>query len=295
MEENNKENDPLKAQKRLFGTLKKIVDKTENFFGVDDDELHNKEKNNSDPAYKYINKQDWKSHLNEHEKEYLKNYPSPMFENELAFKNRFAAHKNFKQKQNEKMQVSSEDLEKNEPIISSGNIKAKEPPKKENMSKLICSKCGFPLNDKEDIFCPECGAKVIYPTNEVDTKTIEIYNSTKENEYIEVPENKNVNKEESLISNEEKKDITTSHNNLPIDILIDLKSFFEDKLINEKEYNHLRKLALSIAKESQSKEGLEKIKSISREKLTELRNLFNEELIDKDEYDDLRKNLIEIE
>ena len=77
--------------------------------------------------------------------------------------------------------------------------------------------------------------------------------------------------------------------------MIDLKSFFEDKLINEKEYNHLRKLALSIAKESQSKEGLEKIKSISREKLTELRNLFNEELIDKDEYDDLRKNLIEIE
>ena len=41
--------------------------------------------------------------------------------------------------------------------------------------------------------------------------------------------------------------------------------------------------------------SLEKIKSISREKLTELRNLFNEELIDKDEYDDLRKNLIEIE
>ena len=117
----------------------------------------------------------------------------------------------------------------------------------------------------------------------------------KKNEEKIVPENKKSDKEESLISNEEKKDIITSHNNLPIDILIDLKSFFEDKLINEKEYNHLRKLALSIAKESQSKEGLEKIKSISREKLTELRNLFNEELIDKDEYDDLRKNLIEIE
>jgi len=174
-------------------------------------------------------------------------------------------------------------------------IKAKKPLEKENMSKLLCSKCGFQLNHKEDVFCPACGTKVIYPTNEVDKKNIEISNSTKKNEVITVPENKKSDKEESSISNEEKKDIITSHNNLPIDILIDLKSFFEDKLINENEYNHLRKLALSIAKESQSKEGLEKIKSISREKLTELRNLFNEELIDKDEYDDLRKNLIEIE
>lgn len=294
MEENNKENDPLKAQKRLFGTLKKIVDKSEKYF-ENDDELQNAYQKNSDPAYKYINKQDWKSQLNDEEKEYLKKYPSPIFEGELTFKNRFAAHKKFKQKQNEQINFSSEDLEKNEPIMSSKNKKAKKSLKKENMSELICSQCGFPLNDKEDVFCPECGAKVIYPANEVETKTIEISNSTKENEYIEVPETKNVNKEESLISNEEKKDITTSHNNLPIDILIDLKSFFEDKLINENEYNHLRKLALSIAKESQSKEGLEKIKSISREKLTELRNLFNEELIDKDEYDDLRKNLIEIE
>ena len=235
------ENDPLKAQKRLFGTIKKIADKTETFFGVDDD-LQNTERKNPDPAYKYI--------------------------------------------------------------------KAKSSYKKENMSKLICSKCGFQLNNKEDFFCPQCGTKVIYPTNEVDKENIEISNSTKVSEYQKsltndkttknneekiVPENKKSDKEESSISNEEKKDIITSHNNLPIDILIDLKSFFEDKLINEKEYNHLRKLALSIAKESQSKEGLEKIKSISREKLTELRNLFNEELIDKDEYDDLRKNLIEIE
>ena len=294
MEEKNKENDPLKAQKRLFGTLKKIVAKSENYF-ENDDEHQNTYQKNSDPAYKYINKQDWKSQLNEEEKEYLKKYPSPIFEGELAFKNRFAAHKKFKQKQNEQINSSSGDLEKNEPIMSEENKKAKKPLKNENMSKLICSQCGFPLNDKEDVFCPECGAKVIYPTNELKTKTIEIHNSTKENEFIEVSETKNVNKEERLISNEEKKDITTSHNNLPIDILIDLKSFFEDKLINEDEYNHLRKLALSIAKESQSKEGLEKIKSISREKLTELRNLFNEELIDKDEYDDLRKNLIEIE
>ena len=40
-------------------------------------------------------------------------------------------------------------------------------------------------------------------------------------------------------------------------------------------------------------DGLEKIRSISREKLTELRSLFNERLIDQDEYDDLRKDLIE--
>ena len=113
MEENNKENDPLKAQKRLFGTLKKMVDKSEQYF-ENDDELHNKERNNSDPAYKYINKQDWKSQLNDEEKEYLKKYPSPIFEGELTFKNRFAAHKKFKQKQNEQINFSSEDLEKNE-------------------------------------------------------------------------------------------------------------------------------------------------------------------------------------
>ena len=73
-----------------------------------------------------------------------------------------------------------------------------------------------------------------------------------------------------------------------------LKLIFEDKLINEDEYNHLRKSALKISKNSESIDGLGQIRSISREKLTELRSLFNERLIDQDEYDDLRKNLIEI-
>ena len=101
--------------------------------------------------------------------------------------------------------------------------------------------------------------------------------------------------EKIKISNEETKKIPTSHNDLPIDILVDLKSFFEEKLINEDEYNHLRKSALKISKDSDSINGLGKIRSISREKLTELRTLFNERLIDQDEYDDLRKNLIDIE
>ena len=91
------------------------------------------------------------------------------------------------------MNHSHEDAEKNEPIMSLENKKAKTFFKEENMIELICSQCGYPLNDKEDVFCPECGAKVIYPANEVETKTIEISNSTKETEYIEVPETKNVN------------------------------------------------------------------------------------------------------
>ena len=178
-------------------------------------------------------------------------------------------------------------IEETTTLVTIENEKEDKPLKiKTKKTDLICSECGFPLNDREDVFCPECGCKIIYPVDEVDATDNIVENLDKE---------ERVDKQETVIYNEEKKEVPTSHNNLPIDILIDLKTFFEDKLINEDEYNHLRKSALKISKNSESKEGLEKIKTISREKLTELRNLFNEQLIDKDEYDDLRKNLIEIE
>ena len=210
------------------------------------------------------------------------------------------------------MEVKKEQVsikEETAPLVKVKNKKKYEPLKiKTKKTALICSECGFPLNDGEDVFCPECGCKIIYPTDEVNTKIIEVKNSTKENEFIKVTETEDSIQEESLISetedsiqeeslvsNKEIKEKPKSQNNLPIDILIDLKSFFEDKLINEIEYNQLRKLALKIATDPKSKGDLSKIKSISREKLSELRNLFNEQLIDKDEYDDLRKNLIEIE
>ena len=256
----------------------------------DNIEVNNSTKKNQDPAFKHIHKSNWKSFLNKEELEYLENHPSPMFEGESAFKQRFANHQKFKKTQKE---------QENKPL----KIKTKK-------TALICSECGFPLNDREDVFCPECGCKIIYPTDEVNTKTIEIKNSTKENEFIKVKvtetedsiqeeslvsETEDSIQEESLVSNKEIKEKPKSQNNLPIDILIDLKSFFEDKLINEIEYNQLRKLALKISTDPKSNGNLSKIKSISREKLSELRNLFNEQLIDKDEYDDLRKNLIEIE
>ena len=210
------------------------------------------------------------------------------------------------------MEVKKEQNSRKEetvPLVKVKNKKEDKPLKiKTKKTSLICSECGFPLNEREDVFCPECGCKIIYPTDEVNTKSIEIKNSTKGNEYIKVTEtedsiqeeslvseNEDSIQEESLVSNKEMKEKPKSQNNLPIDILIDLKSFFEDKLINEIEYNQLRKLALKIATDPKSKGDLSKIKSISREKLSELRNLFNEQLIDKDEYDDLRKNLIEIE
>ena len=208
-----------------------------------------------------------------------------------------------------KEQVSR--IEETVPLVKVKNKKEDKPLKiKTKKTALICSECGFPLNDKEDVFCPECGCKIIYPTDEVNTKIIEVKNSTKKNEFIKVKvtetedsiqeessisETEDLIQEESIISNKEIKEKTKSQNNLPIDILIDLKSFFEDKLINEIEYNQLRKSALKISTDPKSNGDLSKIESISREKLSELRNLFNEQLIDKDEYDDLRKNLIEIE
>ena len=186
--------------------------------------------------------------------------------------------------------------EETAPLVKVKNKKKDNPLKiKTKKTALFCSECGFPLNDREDIFCPECGFKIIYPTDEVNTKIIEVKNATKENEFIKVTETEDLIQEESLVSNKEIKEKPKSQNNLPIDILIDLKSFFEDKLINEIEYNQIRKLALKTATDPKSKGDLSKIKSISREKLSELRNLFNEQLIDKDEYDELRKNLIEIE
>tara|TARA_A100001011_G_scaffold78563_1_gene81194 strand:+ start:1662 stop:2750 length:1089 start_codon:yes stop_codon:yes gene_type:complete len=243
----------------------------------DNIEVNNSTKKNQDPAFKHIHKSNWKSFLNKEELEYLENHPSPMFEGESAFKQSFPNLQKF---------IKTQKEQENKPL----KIKTKK-------TALICSECGFPLNDREDVFCPECGCKIIYPTDEVNTKTIEIKNSTKGNEFIKakVSETEDSIQEESLVSNKEIKEKPKSQNNLPIDILIDLKSFFEDKLINEIEYNQLRKLALKISTDPKSNGNLSKIKSISREKLSELRNLFNEQLIDKDEYDDLRKNLIEIE
>ena len=187
-------------------------------------------------------------------------------------------------------EVKKEQISKSEEtntLVSKENKKDEKSLKiKTKKTDLICSECGFPLNAREDVFCPECGCKIIYPVDEVDATNNIVENLDKE---------ERVDKKETVIYNEEKKEVPTSHNNLPIDILVDLKTFFEDKLINEDEYNHLRKSALKISKNSESMDGLEKIRSISREKLTELRSLFNERLIDQDEYDDLRKNLIEIE
>ena len=84
---------------------------------------------------------------------------------------------------------------------------------------------------------------------------------------------------------------------MPIETLEILKSFFDEQLISESEYNTLRKSALKLLNNSDNdssnnNESIPSIQSISREKLVELKVLFDQELIDKEEYDLLRRNLL---
>ncbi len=311
MKENNK-NDPLEAQKRLFGTIKNIGSK------ISSSNRDSLSKNGEDPAYKFIkNKRkpdpDWTSKLKDDEKEYLKNYPSPIFESQTAFYKRFSAHENFKRKQ---LEVNNEAEQKNNVKISDNSIQTKEEKvkfqketfknkkllKKEDIKKearvSVCPNCGATIKE-EDLFCGECGYKL---------EGINFSQDIEEDVNFKKEDLKNIAEAKNLEPIEEKKtsdiskdnNITTkkqSHNNLPIETLEILKSFFDDQLISESEYNTLRKSALNLSNNldsdsSNSKELIPSIKSISREKLTELKVLFDQELIDKEEYDLLRRNLL---
>ena len=158
-----------------------------------------------------------------------------------------------------------------------------------------CPKCGAPINE-QDLLCGECGFKleVIKPAREK--------GENKEENSIEFKKEKNIENQIYNKSSESKKEekaqenkvneIATkklSYNNLPIETLKILKTFFDDQLIVESEYNILRKSALNL---SNSNELIPSIKSISREKLAELKVLFDQELIHKEEYDVLRRNLL---
>ena len=167
-----------------------------------------------------------------------------------------------------------------------------------------CPNCGSSINEN-DLFCGECGFKL------EGIKTAQEKEEKKKETLIEVKKEKNsknlINKKSSESKKEEKvkeenrvDEITTkkqSHNNLPIETLEILKSFFDDQLINESEYNILRKSALNLSNNSDpdslnNEELIPSIKSISREKLTELKVLFDKELIDEEEYNLLRRNLL---
>ena len=319
MTANSNENDPLLAQKRLLGTLKNIVNKAEKYF--EEDEGESPSTNKKDPAYKFIKSKtksnpNWKSELNDEEKEYLKNHPSPMFERQANFHKRFLAHRRFKKgkgeliingiKQNKQVEQSENHIE-----ISNLENKINSTPIKDESYKnvikqhavLNCPNCGSSIN-KNDLFCGECGFKLegIKPIQEKGEKKEENLIEFKKENNIENPINKKSSESKKEVKAQENKvnEITTekqSHNNLPIETLKILKTFFDDQLIVESEYNILRKSALNLSNNSDcdsssNNELIPSIKSISREKLAELKVLFDQELIDKEEYDLLRRNLL---
>ena len=266
MAENSNENDPLLAQKRLFGTLKNLVNKTEDFFCVDDETT---EENKTDPAYKFIKNKTSEENKTDPAYKFIKNKTNSTQMKEESFKN----------------------------VI-------------QNQAVLYCPNCGSSINEN-DSFCGECGHKLDGIKLDLEKEKKDEKKDEKEENLKEIKKENNSEKpinEESLSSKQESNvndknqvnKITTkkhSHNNLPIETLEILKSFFDEQLISESEYNTLRKSALKLLNNSDNdssnnNESIPSIQSISREKLAELKVLFDQELIDKEEYDLLRRDLL---
>lgn len=302
MKDNNK-NDPLEAQKRLFGTIKNIGNKIQN---RDHDDSSKK---GEDPAYRYIKNSNanWKNELNDEEKEYLKNRPGSFFETQSLFQKRFLSYKKFIEKQKEQTKESRNIPVKSNLENKNAAINKEELPlKKIIKTPLItftCPKCASPIN-QNDLFCGECGYKLEglkLSKNIKEEKEETLIKIKKENiANNDLKESSKLIKEKKVKKQNTSNELNTkkqSYNDLPIETLEILKSFFDDQLINESEYNTLRKSALNISHKSDSnssdiKEIIPSIKSISREKLSELKVLFDKELIDKEEYDLLRRNLL---
>tara|TARA_A100001035_G_scaffold268315_1_gene253158 strand:+ start:912 stop:1796 length:885 start_codon:yes stop_codon:yes gene_type:complete len=292
MKEDNK-NDPLEAQKRLFGTIKNIGKKIKSNNHADSSSK------GEDPAYKYIKNSsaNWKSKLNEEEKEYLNTHPGPFYENQDQFKKRFLFHKKFKDKQKDQLkQISNNpDLTKN--VAKKRLELSLKHPSKSNVIEFKCPNCGSPI-EKQDLFCGECGHKLEginfdQPISKENTQKPEGvkkgYLGTSTNQI-----NDTSNEAKKIIEETTQKE---SFNELPIETLELLKSFFDDQLIVESEYKNLRKSLLNLSNgsdliTSNVEEKISFIKSISREKLLELKSLFDKELIDKEEYDLLRSKIL---
>ena len=292
MKEDNK-NDPLEAQKRLFGTIKnigkKIKSKNHTESSATDD----------DPAYKYIKNSsaNWKSKLNKEEKEYLNTHPGAFYENQEQFKKRFLSYKKFKDNQkNQLKQISNTPDSTKDVAIKKVELSSKKPIKT-NVIEFKCPNCCSPI-EKQDLFCGECGHKLEginfdQPISKENThkpeedKGGDLGSATNEMINTSTEVKKNI-------------EITTkkeSFNELPIETLELLKSLFDDQLIVESEYKNLRKSLLNLSNDSDLiilnvEEKITFIKSISREKLLELKSLFDKELIDKEEYDLLRSKIL---
>ena len=293
MKENNKY-DPLEDQKRLFGTIKNIGRK-----------VSSKNRNGSssnaydpayDPAYKFI-----KNKSRPADDDWSSKFKKNLNRNQLEVIN--------EAKQNEQAKESDATIKKKEGKLKlkKGSSLSKKNFIKDDIKKVVrasvCPKCGAPIKE-QDLFCGECGYKLegINFSHDIEEESPkELENDKEENLEVSIDAKNIDSKEEELIINENKnKKITTkkqSHNDLPIETLEILKSFFDDQLISESEYNTLRKSALNLSNNldsdsSNKKELTPSIKSISREKLTELKILFEKELIDKEEYDLLRRNLL---
>ena len=292
MKEDNK-NDPLEAQKRLFGTIKNIGKKIKSKNHAESSATYD------DPAYKYIKNSsaNWKSKLNKEEKEYLNTHPGAFYENQEQFKKRFLSYKKFKDNQkNQLKQISNTPDSTKDVAIKRMESSSKEPIKT-NVIEFKCPNCGSPI-EKQDLFCGECGHKleVINFDQPISKENTHKPEEDKGGDLV------TATNEITNTSTEVKKniEITTkkeSFNELPIETLELLKSLFDDQLIVESEYKNLRKSLLNLSNgsdliTSNVEEKITFIKSISRDKLLELKSLFDKELIDKEEYDLLRSKIL---
>ena len=313
IKENNNQN--IEAQKRLFGSIKNIgkamnLKQDDWKSNLNDEEKEflrkhpgpnfevyrsflirfNKNRETSkkypekftkqflEPAQEELNNMgNWKNDLKEaEEKNFLFRNPGPEYEDLDAFKRRFNSYK--LKKVNEQKKVKKTPLKTTKSvntIESKDNIEAKPDIKKieeNNKTLLICFYCSSPMSE-EDMFCGECG-KPKKLTNKVLEKKVD----TK-------VENPNSIQKSNL-------------NELPLEALEYLKSLFDDELIAQNEYDILRKSILNLSIDSHNNnkinDNVQKIKLISREKLTELKNLFDNKLLDKSEYEILKKKNLDL-
>ena len=231
-----------------------------------------------EPAKEELNNMgNWKNDLTEpEEKNFLFRNPGPKYEDLESFKRRFNSHKS---KEIKKEIIQKKTPIKTKKVVDKNKSKVTKKPEsdlnkneKNNKKLLICFYCSSTMSE-EDMFCGECGKPKKY-TNKV----------------LEKNEDPKVEKPSPIKKN--------NLNELPIESLEYLKTLFDDELIAQNEYDILRKSILNLSidsdKKNKIKDNVQKIKLISREKLTELKNLFDNKLLDKSEYEILKKKNLDL-
>ena len=231
-----------------------------------------------EPAKEELNNMgNWKNDLTEaEEKNFLFRNPGPKYEDLDSFKRRFNSHKS--------KEIKEEIIQKKTPlkttksvnkIESKINNKTKPDIKKieeNNKTLSICFYCSSPMSE-EDMFCGECG-KPKKPTNKVleknkDTKVVKP-SSTKKNNLNELPiesleylkslfdeeliaqnEYDSLRKSILNLSNEDDNKINLINNiqkikDISREKLIELKNLFDKNLLDQSEYEILKKKNLDL-------------------------------------------------